>query len=314
MRRRNRRRPARPAEVKRFPRLGPGRLAAVLALLLLPLLLHAAEVPTLKRHVTDLTGTLSAQQVDRLDSQLVALEKAKGAQVVVLMVGSTQPQNIEGYSLAVAEANKVGRKGVDDGVLMLIAKDDRQVRIEVGYGLEGAIPDAATARIIREYIAPKFRNGDYAGGIDDAVGALTQLINGEPLPPPVQGAPQRHHGPAPGHYLMIAVFVAIFLRAVFGRARVWLRTPLGALVTGGLMWLLAASVGAALIGVVIGGVLLLLPGGAGRTIGRGGWGGFGGFGGGGFGGGGFGGGGFGGGGGFSGGGGSFGGGGSSGSW
>jgi uncharacterized protein len=276
-------------------------------MLLAPVLLHAAEVPTLKRHVTDLTGTLSAQQVDQLDSQLVALEKAKGAQLVVLMVGSTQPQDIESYSLAVAEANKVGRKGTDDGVLLLVAKDDHRVRIEVGYGLEGAIPDAATARIIREYIAPKFRVNDYAGGIADAIGALTQLINGEPLPPPVEGAPRTEGGPDLGHALMIGVFVAFFLRALLGRARVWLRTPLGALVTGAVTWLLAATLGAALLGAIIGGVLLLLPGGAGRSIGRGGWGGFGG---GGFGGrgGGFGGGGF------SGGGGSFGGGGSSGSW
>ncbi len=287
------------------------RLLCLLLVLFAPLL-HAADVPTLKRHVTDLTGTLSAQQVQQLDSQLVALEQNKGAQVVVLMVGSTQPQDIESYSLAVAEANKVGRKGVDDGVLMVIARNDHRVRIEVGYGLEGAIPDAATARIIREYIAPKFRNGDYAGGIGDALGAITQLVNGEPLPPPVEGAPRQRHGPAGGQILMLAVFVAFFLRAVLGRSRIWLRTPLGALVTGGVMWLLAASVGVALLGALIGGVLLLLPGGAGRSIGRGGWGGFGG---GGFGGGGFGGGGFGGGGGgFSGGGGSFGGGGSSGSW
>jgi uncharacterized protein len=165
--------------------------------LLSPALLHAADaVPKLARHVTDLTGTLTTQQIDQLDTHLVALEKTKGAQLVVLMVGSTAGQDIESYSLAVAEANKVGRKGTDDGVLLLIAKDDRRVRIEVGYGLEGAIPDAATARIIREYIAPKFRSNDYFGGISDAVGALTLLINGEPLPPPVQGSPaEEHSGP-----------------------------------------------------------------------------------------------------------------------
>ena len=284
-------------------------LLGLVVTLLAPALLHAAAVPTLSRHVTDLTGTLSAQQVDQLDSRLLALEQRKGAQLVVLMVASTQPQDIEGYSLAVAEANKVGRKGTDDGVLLLIAKDDHRVRIEVGYGLEGAIPDAATARIIREYLAPKFRDNDYAGGIDDAVGALTQLIDGEPLPPPVEGAPGSERGPDSGQLLMIGVFVALLLRAVLGRARVWLRTPLGAAITGTVMWLLAATLGAAVVGALIGGVLLLLPGGGGRSIGGGGWGGFGGFGGGGWGGrgGGFGGG-------FSGGGGSFGGGGSSGSW
>jgi uncharacterized protein len=289
------------------------RLLLVLAMALLsPALLHADDaVPKLARHVTDLTGTLTAAQVDQLDAQLVALEKAKGAQLVVLMVGTTAQQDIDGYSLAVAEANKIGRKGIDDGVFLLIVKNDRQVRIEVGYGLEGAIPDAACARIIREYIAPKFRNNDYFGGISDAVGALTLLINGEALPPPVKGAPGEEH-PSLGfqNSLMIGVFVALFLRSLLGRAGTWVRAPLGALLTGGLLWLLV-SMGAGIFGALIGGVLMLLPGGGGRSIGGGGWGGFGGFGGGGFGGGGFGGGG---GGGFSGGGGGFGGGGASGSW
>jgi uncharacterized protein len=285
------------------------RLWLMLAMALLsPALLHAADaVPKLTRHVTDLTGTLTAQQVDQLDTHLTALEKTKGAQLVVLMVASTAGQDIESYSLAVAEANKVGRKGTDDGVLLLIAKDDHRVRIEVGYGLEGAIPDAATARIIREYLAPRFRVNDYFGGISDAVGALTLLINGEPLPPPVQGSPSdQHSGPGLQTGLTIGVFAALFLRGVFGRARPWLRAPLGAVLVGGLLWLLI-SLGAGVLGALIGGVLMLMPGGAGRSIGGGGWGGFGG--------GGWGGGGGGlGGGGFSGGGGSFGGGGSSGSW
>jgi uncharacterized protein len=286
------------------------RWFAVLALLVLwPFLLQAADtVPQLKRHVTDLSGTLTAAQVDQLDQQLVALERSKGAQLVVLMVRSTGDQDIESYSLAVAEANKIGRKGTDDGVLLLVAKDDRHVRIEVGYGLEGAIPDAATARIIREYIAPKFRSGDYFGGIDDAVGALTQLINGEPLPPPVQGNAERER-PGLGLQggLMIGLFAALFLRNLLARAPSWLRAPVGAVLVGGLLWLLI-SISAGIVGAIVGGLLMLLPGGAARSIGHGGWGGFGG------GGGGFGGGGFGGGGGFSGGGGSFGGGGSSGSW
>ena len=258
--------------------------------LLLPAVLHAdTPVPKLARHVTDLTGTLSAQQVDQLDGQLAALEKSKGAQLVVLMVGSTQPQDIDAYSLDVSMANKVGRKGIDDGVLLLVAKDDRQVRIEVGAGLEGAIPDAASARIIREDIAPKFRSGDYYGGITDAVGALTQLIDGESLPPPVQGATHEQHGLDLQGLLTVGFFAWIFLRGILGRTHAFVRAPLG-------------------------GLLMLLPAGAGRSIGGGGWGGFGGWGGGGFGGGGFGGGGFGGGGGFSGGGGSFNGGGASGSW
>jgi uncharacterized protein len=291
------------------------RLWMLLAIALLsPWPLHADDlpaVPTLTRHVTDLTGTLTSQQLDQLDAQLTSLEKQKGAQLVVLMVGTTQPDDFDDYSLRVAEQNKLGRKGVDDGVLLLIAKNDRRVRIEVGYGLEGAIPDAAAARIIREYIAPRFRVNDYAGGINDAVGALTQLINGEPLPPPVRGNEVEHRGVDMQGLFVLAIFAVLFMRGIFGRAPAFVRAPLGAFVVGGLLWMLA-SVGVGIFGGIIGGLVMLLPAGAGRSIGGGGWGGFGGGGFGGFGGGGGSGGG--GGGGFSGGGGSFGGGGSSGSW
>ncbi|MBM7132122.1 TPM domain-containing protein [Dyella mobilis] len=278
--------------------------------LLSPWPLHADDlpaVPTLARHVTDLTGTLTPQQVDQLDAQLVGLEKQKGAQLVVLMIGTTQPDDIDDYSLRVAEQNKLGRKGVDDGVLLFIAKNDRQVRIEVGYGLEGAIPDAASARIIREYIAPKFRTNDYAGGISDAVGALTLLIDGEPLPPPVRGKENQGRGVDFQGLFFLAIFAVLFMRGVFGRAPALVRAPLGGFVVGGLLWMLA-SAGIGVFGGIIGALVMLPPPGSGRSIGGGGWGGFGG---GGFGGGGFGGGG---GGGFSGGGGSFGGGGASGSW
>jgi uncharacterized protein len=285
------------------------RWALLLAALLSPLVLHAADaVPKLTRHVTDLTGTLTTAQVDQLDAQLRALEQAKGAQVVVLLVPTTGAQDIEGYSLAVAEANRVGRKGIDDGLLLLVAKNDHRVRYEVGYGLEGAIPDAATARITREYLAPKFRNNDYFGGISDALGALTGLINGEALPAPVRDAASDAPASHPlQNGLLMAVFAALFLRGLFGRARAWVRAPLGAVIIGGLLWLLI-SLGAGIVGALLGGALMLLPGGAGRSIGGGGWGGFGG----GCGGGGWSGGGSGGG--FSGGGGSFGGGGSTGSW
>lgn len=288
------------------------RLWTIVALLMaLPWPLHADDlpaVPTLTRHVTDLTGTLTAQQVDQLDAQLTDLEKRKGAQLVVLMVSTTQPDDIDDYSLRVAEANKLGRHGVDDGVLLFIAKNDRQVRIEVGYGLEGAIPDAACARIIREYMAPKFRDNDYAGGIGDAITALTQLINGEPLPPPVHGGELERRGPDLQGVFFLALFALIVLRGMFGRTPAFIRAPLGGVVIGGLLWMLA-SVGVAVLGAILGAFFMLLPSGAGRFIGGGGWGG-GGWGGGGF----RGGGGFGGGGGFSGGGGSFGGGGASGSW
>lgn len=293
------------------------RLTRLLVLLALAWIapVRAADVPHLTRHVTDLTDTLTPQQVDALDAKLVAFEQRKGAQLVVLMVPTTGDQDIESYSLAVAEANKIGRKGTDDGILLLVAKNDRKDRIEVGYGLEGAVPDAATARIRREFIESRFKQGDFYGGLDAGVDALIKLVDGESLPAPKESRRPRG-GLDVGHAMLIGLFVALFLRRLFGRAHVIVRTPLGAALTGGLLWLIAATVGVGVLGAIIGGIVMLMPGGGGRSIGGGGWGGWGGFGGGGWGGGGFGGGGFGGGsgGGFSGGGGSFGGGGSSGSW
>jgi uncharacterized protein len=284
------------------------RLLLAVALLAAPLaaLADDAAVPTLQRHVTDLTGTLSADQVSQLDTRLADLEKRKGAQVVVLMVPTTQPDDLEGYSLKVAEANKIGRKGPDDGVLLLVAKDDRRVRIETGYGLEGALPDAIASRIIREYMAPKLRTSD-------ALTAITQIVDGEALPPPVNPdeSHERRHGG--GSLLLPLIFGVLFLRGILGRAPLWARMPVGGAVTGGLGWLFMHSLFGGVIGLVAGALFMAIPVGAGRSIGGGGWGGFGGWGGGGgFGGGGFGG--SGGGGGFSGGGGSFGGGGASGSW
>lgn len=295
-------------------RFAAGLLLAI-ALLVPPLAASAddAVVPKLTRHVTDLTGTLTPEQVSQLDTRLAALEKAKGSQVVVLMVPTTQPDDLEGYSLKVAESNKVGREGPDDGVLLLLAKNDRRVRIEVGYGLEGALPDAIASRIIREYMAPKLRANDYYGGIDEALNAITQIVQGEALPPPV--APDESHEKRRGggsHLLIPLIFGALFLRGILGRAPLGVRMPLGGVVAGGLGWLFLQSILGGVIGLVAGAALMAIPFGAGRSIGGGGWGGFGGWGGGGgFGGGGFGGGG---GGGFSGGGGSFGGGGASGSW
>src|ERR1700754_1280926 len=296
-----------------MPRFAAGLLLAI-ALLAPPLaaLADDAVVPKPPRHVTDLTGTLTAEQVNQLDSRLVDLEKTKGSQVVVLMVPTTQPEDLEGYSLKVAETNKVGREGPDDGVLLLLAKNDRRVRIEVDYGLEGALPDAIASRIIREYMAPKLRANDYYGGIDEALNAITQIVQGEALPAPVSPNESHEKRRGGGHLLVPLIFGAIFLRGILGRAPLGVRMPLGGVVAGGLGWLFLQSIFGGVIGLIAGAALMAIPLGAGRSIGGGGWGGFGGWGGGvGFGGGGFGGGG---GGGFSGGGGSFGGGGASGSW
>ncbi|GAA0722240.1 YgcG family protein [Dokdonella soli] len=266
-------------------------------------------IPALTAHVTDLTGTLDATQKQTLESELTTLEKSKGSQVGVLMVPSTQPEDIAEYGIRVADAWKLGRKGTDDGVILIVAKNDRRVRIEVGRGLEGAIPDAAAARVIREYIAPRFRANDYYGGVHDATGALTKLINDEPLPPPLtddRGGSRGGDRFAPA--LIAAWFAALFLRGLFGGSPAGVRAPVVGLGAGGLAWLISGllplGIGAGVLGLFLG---LLSGGGGGGFASRGGWGGF-------SGGGGLGGGGFGGGGGFSGGGGGFSGGGASGSW
>lgn len=152
------------------------------ALVLSPALALDVAVPVLKQHVTDQTGTLTPGQITELEAQLVALETRKGSQLAVLIISSTGNDTIENYSLSVTEKNKLGRSKTDDGLLLLIAKDDRKARIEVGYGLEGAVPDALASRIIREYLTPKFRQGDFFGGIKDSLEALTKLVDGEILP------------------------------------------------------------------------------------------------------------------------------------
>jgi uncharacterized protein len=243
----------------------------------------------------------------------------------VLLVPTTEPEDIDQYSIRVAEAWKPGRKKVDDGVILLIAKNDRKMRIEVGYGLEGALTDALTRRIREETITPLFRQGDFAGGIDAGVDQMIRVIDGEPLPPPDRrwrNSNETGKSLAPlGNSLPFLIFFVIIgsviLRRMFGRG-------LGAVATGGaagvLVWLFTHLVAFGVLAGIISLVFSLfagMGGGGNNWTSRGGrYGGFGGWGGGGFGGGGFGGGGFGGGGGGfgGGGGGGFGGGGSSGSW
>ena len=304
-----------------YPRLSASRILLVLLTALA--LLAAVEafgadlqaIPPLTARVTDTTGTLDAQQKQSLEATLTALEQRKGAQLAVLIVPTTQPEDIAQYSLRVVESWKLGRQKVDDGVLLIVAKNDHRVRIEVGRGLEGPIPDAANARIIREYITPKFRAGDFYGGINDAVGALTKLIDGEDLPPALTDDRPARKGRSDTIFntLIAVLFAGVWLRSMFGRLPGAPRAGLVGLICGGIAFfltgILAAAIGAGLFGALIG---VMSGGGGGGFAGRGGFGGLGGGLGGGFGGGGFGGGG--GGGGFSGGGGGFAGGGASGSW
>ncbi|MEK6707498.1 MAG: YgcG family protein [Pseudomonadota bacterium] len=159
-------------------------LTLVALLLSAPLAGAEVAVPPLKSRITDLTGTLPAGVAAQLEQKLAAFEAGKGSQVAVLIVPTTQPETIEQYSIRVAEAWKLGRKGVDDGALLLVAKNDRTLRIEVGYGLEGALPDAVAKRIVEEIIVPKFRQGDFAGGIVAGIKHILGVIEGEPLPLP----------------------------------------------------------------------------------------------------------------------------------
>lgn len=143
----------------------------------------APAIPAASSWVTDTTGTLTSAQRESLDARLAALEKEKGAQIFVLLVPSTDNESIEQYAQRVFDSWRVGRKKIDDGVLVLVAKDDRRMRIQTGYGLEGAITDLQAGRIIREQMAPAFAQGDYFAGLESAVNSLALLAEGEDLPP-----------------------------------------------------------------------------------------------------------------------------------
>lgn len=218
------------------------------------------EVPPLTAPVTDLSGTLTPDQVAALDAKLRAFESTKGSQVAVLIVPTTQPEAIEQYSIRVVEQWKLGRGKVDDGVLLLVALNDRRIRIEVGYGLEGALPDATANRIIQQDIAPSFRRGDYYGGITDGVDRIMRVIEGEPLPEPEINPPAAD---IPGLFTALPLLFVIVvvggsvLRRMFGRVG-------GALITGGavglLTWLLIAVLGLSIAAGIIAFVFALLGG------------------------------------------------------
>ncbi|MFH1339817.1 MAG: YgcG family protein [Pseudomonadota bacterium] len=279
--------------------------AAFLALLLCFSFAAAADVavPPLSGRVVDQTGTLSSGDIAALTQTLKDLETRKGSQVAVLIVPTTEPESIEQFSIRVAEAWKIGRKKIDDGALLVVAKNDRRLRIEVGYGLEGALTDATARRIIDEDITPKFKSGDFAGGISAGVDRMIRVIDGEKLP-----APEPEHWRSPGFLNNIDPFnpfVIAALVVVGGILRSTLGRLFGSLATGGvvglLAWFLVGSLALSAIFALVAFLLTMF----GETIGssggrRGGWSG--------------GSGGSSSGGGFSGGGGSFGGGGASGRW
>lgn len=260
-------------------------------------------VPPLTGHVIDQTGTLTAEQKAALEQTLTAFEARKGSQLAVLMVASSAPEEIEQYALRVAEQWKLGRKKVDDGAILVVAKNDRAMRIEVGYGLEGALNDLTSKRIINETILPRFKSQDFYGGITAGVEQVIRVVDGEPLPAPSARSSQGVGGL--GDVQQYAPMLFILALAVGGVLRATLGKVPGSLVTGGVVaviaWFVVGAVSMALVAGVVALVVTLMGGG---MLGRGMGGHYGGGRGGGLGGGG----------GFSGGGGGFGGGGASGRW
>ena len=256
----------------------------VASLLLAVALLGAAyvraevAVPPLQTRVTDLTGTLSAQQRQALEQKLAALETAKGSQIAVLIVPTTEPETIDQYAIRVAEQWKLGRKGVDDGALLLVAKNDRKLRIEVGYGLEGVIPDAGAKRIVSDIITPYFRQGDFYGGIQAGVDTMIRVIEGEPLPAPKPRGASGSHEVDLGTVIIIVIVGLVLtsiLSAILGRI---FGGALGAGGTGFMTLLASASVPLAIFAAIAVLVLgVLTAGGSGyratRGGNRGGWGG-----------------------------------------
>jgi uncharacterized protein len=225
--------------------------ASLLALLLCWAFAAAADVavPALSGRVVDQTGTLSSGDIDALTQKLAAFELRKGSQIAVLIVPTTAPETIEQYSIRVAEAWKIGRQKVDDGAILLVAKDDHKLRIEVGYGLEGALTDVTSQRIIDEIITPKFRSGDFAGGISDGVDRIIGVVDGEPLP-----APQPQWQSFRGQDRYDILFNPLILFGVFAAGGV-LRTLLGRLfgsvAIGGVFGLVAwLAVGSLMISVI----------------------------------------------------------------
>ncbi len=238
-------------------------LAAAAALLFSAFAAAQLAVPALSARVTDQTGTLGIEQRSALEQKLAAFEAKKGSQVAVLIVPTTQPEAIEQFSIRVVDAWKLGRKGVDDGVLLLVAKDDRRLRIEVGRGLEGALPDAIAKRIVAEYITPRFKQGDYYGGLLAGVERILGTIEGEPLPAPRQA---RLPGGVQFDWFELLVIGIIGISVVNGILRAMFGRFGGAALTSGAVGLLIWFFWQALFFAALGGLLafvLSLAGGAG---------------------------------------------------
>ena len=235
-------------------------VALVLLLLCSQWVVAQPVVPPLTGHVIDQTATLTAEQQATLEQMLTEFEARKGTQLAVLIVPSTAPEAIESFAMRVAELWKLGRKKVDDGVILLVAKGDRTLRIEVGYGLEGALPDITSKRIIEETVLPRFKQGDYYGGLQAGVEKIIQVVDGEPLPAAASRDADGLEGVRDYAPFLFVVALAIggVLRSLMGRVP-------GALIAGAIVsavaWLMVGAVVVALLAGVAAAVLTLVGGG-----------------------------------------------------
>jgi len=218
--------------------------------------LAEVAVPPLVGRVVDTTGTLSASDIAAQSQRLLDFQRRKGSQIAVLIVPTTAPETIEQYSLRVAETWKIGRKKIDDGALLVVAKNDHRLRIEVGYGLEGALTDVTARRIIDEVIVPRFKAGDFAGGIGAGLTRMIGVVDGEPLPSP---RPEASHGSDDWWMTFLNPFNPFTLIAIFGigaLSRRLLGRLVGSAAAGGtiaiLVWFLLGSIAA---GVLAGGII-----------------------------------------------------------
>ena len=255
-------------------------LLALFWLALLPAGSQAAEpvpLPVLTTRVTDLTGTLDATQKGRLEAQLAAIDRVGRAQITVLMLPSTQPEAIDQFGIRLAEAWKIGHKGADNGVIVIVAKDDRKMRIEVGYGLEGAIPDAIAKRIVAERMAPLFKQGDFFGGLRAAIDGLDQALGGgaSPALAPVEIQSGGGTGAADSNlfpWLMAAVAAGGVLRLMFGLFGSLAAAAVGGWIAFAIFGSLGFAIGGAVVVFLLSFINLFSGGGLGGGLGGGGFG------------------------------------------
>jgi len=222
--------------------------------------LSALEVPKLRGRVNDLAGVMPTARASQLEERLRRFEEQTGHQIAVLIIPSLEGENLEAFSIQVAETWKIGHKGFDNGAILLIARDDRKLRIEVGYGLEGVLPDAIASRIIREVIVPHFRSNDYPGGIEAGVEAIMTVARGESLPAPARTRTGQKDIPGAGtdvgdilFLLLSTSFVALFVGMWVALSQAFRRessSEFGRAFVGGALGAVASAVHGALFGAL----------------------------------------------------------------